>query len=266
MAVETHLNKVAGELGLKLSQVAATAKLLEEGGTVPFIARYRKEATGTLDEVAITAIRDRLEQLGELDSRRKSIVESLEERKILTDALRAAVDGAETLAALEDVYLPYRPKKRTRATIAKEAGLEPLAETIYADQEKVDPAAIAPAYVNKEKGIETVDAALAGARDIIAEKMNDHAETRATLRELFAEKGILKSEVALGKEDEGAKYKDYFKWEEPIAKAPSHRILAVRRGAEEGILYFRIQPAEEEAVGIVEQLHVRGRGAPAANR
>ena len=261
MAVETHLSKVAGELGLKLSQVAATAKLLDEGGTVPFIARYRKESTGTLDEVAITAIRDRLEQLGDLDSRRKSILESLEERKILTDALRTAVDGAETLAALEDIYLPYRPKKRTRATIAKEAGLEPLAEAIYTDQEKVDPAQLAASYVNKEKGIETLEAALAGARDIIAEKMNDHAETRAALRALFAEKGILKSEVALGKEEEGAKYKDYFKWEEPIKTAPSHRILAVRRGAEEGILYFRIQPAEEEAVGIVEQLHVKGRAA-----
>ena len=261
MAVETHLSKVAAELGLKLSQVVATAKLLEEGGTVPFIARYRKEATGTLDEVVIAAIRDRLEQLSELDSRRKSILESLEERKILTDALRASVEGAETLAALEDIYLPYRPKKRTRATIAKEAGLEPLAEAIYADQEKADPAALAAGYVNKEKGIETTEAALAGARDIIAEKINDHAETRAALRELFAEKGILKSEVALGKEEEGAKYKDYFKWEEPIAKAPSHRILAVRRGAEEGILYFRIQPAEEEAVAIVENLHVKGRGA-----
>ncbi|MGN6368852.1 MAG: Tex family protein [Phycisphaerae bacterium] len=260
MAVDTHLNKVAGELNLKLSQVAATAKLLEEGGTVPFIARYRKEATGTLDEVAITSIRDRLEQLAELDARRKSILDSLEERKILTDALRTAVDGAETLAALEDIYLPYRPKKRTRATIAKEAGLEPLAEAIYADQEKSDPAALAAGYINQEKGIETTDAALAGARDIIAEKINDHAETRAALRELFAEKGILKSEVAMGKEEEGAKYKDYFKWEEPIKTAPSHRILAVRRGAEEGILYFRIQPPEEEAVAIVEQLHVKGRG------
>ena len=265
MPLDTHVTKIAAELQIKPSQIAATAKLLEEGGTVPFIARYRKEATGTLDEVAITAIRDRLDQLVELDSRRKAILDSLEERKLLTDPLRDSVNAAETMASLEDIYLPYRPKKRTRATIAKEAGLEPLATALYENQQSADPAALAPQYINKEKGIETADAALAGARDIIAEKISDHADTRAALRELFASKGILKSDVALGKEEEGAKYKDYFKWEEPIAHAPSHRILAVRRGAEEGILYFRIQPAEEEAVHIVEQLHVQGR-SPAADQ
>jgi len=265
MIVTTHVSTIATELNIKPTQVGAVATLLEDGGTVPFIARYRKEATGTLDEVAITAIRDRLEQLAALDARRKAILESLAERKLLTDALQGAVDGAATLTALEDIYLPYRPKKRTRATIAKDAGLQPLADAIYAGQETVDPEVLAAGYVNKEKGIETAEAALAGARDIIAELINDHAATRAALRDLFAKQGVMKSTVITGKEEEGSKYKDYFAWEEPIAKAPSHRILAVRRGAEEGILYFRIAPPEETAQAIVENLHVQG-NAPGSDQ
>src|SRR5512137_250720 len=163
---EACLGKIAQELHLSPEQVAATAALLGEGGTVPFIARYRKEATGSLDEVAITAVRDRLAQMAELDERRTAILQSLAERQLLTEELKAKVDAAETLAVLEDIYLPFRPKRRTRATVAKEKGLEPLAVLLFAQEDSTDPAAEAAAYVDAEKGVETVEDALAGARDI----------------------------------------------------------------------------------------------------
>lgn len=259
----SYIAKIAKEISVRPEQVSATATLLEAGGTVPFIARYRKEATGTLDEVAISTIRDRLAQLAELDARREAIVKSLEERQLLTDELKTSVAGAETLAALEDIYLPYRPKKRTKATIAKEAGLEPLADLIIKQDPAFNPDAEAAKFVSAEKNVADVAAALQGARDIIAERINDHADTRAALRELFMSQGLMTAKVITGKEEEGAKFKDYFDWSEPLATAPSHRILAVRRGAEEGILYFRIAPPEEEAVGIIEKLHVLGASASA---
>lgn len=253
-----HVGKITAELKLGRGQVEVTARLLAEGGTVPFIARYRKEATGTLDEVAIAAIRDRLQQLGELDRRRDAIVGSLAERKLLTGELKGKIDAAETLAVLEDIYLPFRPKKRTRATMAREAGLEPLAERILAEQETVDPDAAAAAFVNQEKGIETVAAALQGARDILAEKINEDATARARVRALFLEKGLITSKVMMGKEQAGAKFKDYFEWSEPVKTAPSHRVLAIRRGAAEEVLLFRITPPEGEAVGILEGLFAKG--------
>lgn len=262
---DKYINKIAGEMNLKGTQVLATARLLVDGATVPFIARYRKEATGTLDEVAITQIRDRLEQLIELDRRRESIVKSLEERNLLTDELKVAIAGAETVSALEDIYQPYRPKRRTRATIAKEQGLEPLADLLFQGQNTADPLKEAQAFVSAEKGVESVEKALAGARDILAERISDDPAARAALRDLYLKKGVVKSKVITGKEEEGAKFKDYFDWTEPVANIPSHRMLAIRRGEEEGMLILRITPPEEDAIALLEPKFVNGKG-PAAEQ
>jgi uncharacterized protein len=178
---ETLLTKIAQELKLTAKQVYATAALLAEEATVPFIARYRKEATGSLDEVTITAIRDRQHQLEELEKRREAILKSLEARELLTDELQESIMAAETMAALEDIYLPFRPKRRTRATIAKEKGLEPLAESLFR-QEDIDPIAEANKFIDKEKGVETAEDALQGARDIIAEWINEDQQARAKIK------------------------------------------------------------------------------------
>ena len=270
--IEKHLLQITKELGLQARQVAATAVLLEEGATVPFIARYRKERTGELDEVQITSVRDRLEQLEALDKRRESILGSLEERKLLTEELRAKVDAAASLNSLEDIYLPFKPRKRTRATIAKELGLEPLAETLWAQDSATDPEALAAPVVGnsievdaKKSSVDTIAAVLAGARDILAERINDDASARAQLRSLYLGKGVIKSTVISGKEEEGAKFKDYFDWSEPAATAPSHRILAMRRGETEGFLYFRLTPPETEALGTLFHLFVHG-SSPASKQ
>jgi len=257
---ENHVIKIATELKLNVMQVMATAKLLEEDATVPFIARYRKEATGSLDEVQITAIRDRLVQLMELDTRREAILKSLEERNLLTDELKVKIGAAQTLAVLEDIYLPFRPKRRTRATIAKEKGLELLADLLWA-QGPIDPAQEAAAFVNTEKGVESAEDALAGARDIIAERVSEDQSARAKMREFFNEKGIFISRAIEEKKEEGIKFKDYFEWDEPVATAPSHRVLAMMRGEKEGILALRVAPPEDEAVSILNLLFVKGTGA-----
>ena len=263
---ERFIARIAAELNLAASKISATARLLGEGATVPFIARYRKEATGSLDEVAITAIRDRLAQLTELEQRREAILKSLAERQLLTESLKVSVEGAETLSALEDLYAPFRPKRRTRATIAKEAGLEPLADRLFQEQATIDPLAVAAAFVDPEKAVPDVAAALAGARDILAERFSDDAATRSRLRELYWESAQVRSKVMMGKETEGAKFKDYFDWTEPVAKIPSHRMLAMRRGEEEGVLLVRITPPEESAIAILEGLFVRARGTPGAEQ
>jgi uncharacterized protein len=275
-----HLTKIATELALRPAQVEATARLLADGGTVPFIARYRKEATGTLDEVQVAAVRDRLEQLAELDKRRDSILASLDERKLLTDALKSSLTAAETLTVLEDLYAPFRPKKRTRAMIAKEAGLQPLADLLLAQSPATDPAAEAARFVNKDKGIETADAALQGARDILAEHVSEHADARAALRQLFWDKGVVtskridtsgtlattdeeKAKLLASLPPETLKFKDYFDWHEPVKSIPSHRLLAIRRGAAEGVLMFRIAPPDADAVALLEDLFVEN-SSPAA--
>jgi uncharacterized protein len=257
---ETHIPKIAQELGFTPKQIKATADLLNEGATVPFIARYRKEVTGSLDEVAITTVRDRLNQLMELDKRREAILNSLEERGQLTDELKEKIVSAETMAVLEDIYLPYRPKRRTRATIAKERGLEPLAQRLIT-QEDMDPLAEASAFVDPEKGVNSVEDALAGARDIIAEWVNEDQTARASMRDFFSSKAVFKSKVIPEKEVEGIKYKDYFDWQEPVNKAPSHRILAMRRGENEDFLTLRVLPPEDEALDILDCLFVKGEGA-----
>ncbi len=256
---EAHVIKIAAELGLTSKQVRATALLFDEGATIPFIARYRKEATGSLDEVVIGAIRDRLGKLAELDKRREAILKALEERGQLTDELKEKIAAAESLTVLEDIYLPYRPKRRTRATIAKEKGLEPLAQGIFAQDDK-DPATEAAAFVNAEKGVASVEDALAGARDIIAEWVSEDQAARMHMRELYLQHGVFKSKVVTGKEAEGIKYKDYYEWEEPVAKAPSHRILAMRRGEKEGFLSMRINPPEDKALLRLEALFVKNSG------
>jgi uncharacterized protein len=262
-----HITKTARELSLRPEQVRATATLLADGSTVPFVARYRKETTGSLDEVEIAAIRDRLAQLDALDQRRQAITQSLQERNLLTDALQASLLAAETLAVLEDVYLPFRPKRRTRATIARDRGLEPLAELILRQDPRVDPAAEAARFVTAggavAEGLEvpTVDDALQGARDVIAERINDDAGARARIRRLFWTRGILRSEVRAGKAAEGVKYKDYFDWSEPIANAPSHRVLAIRRGETEEMLSCSIRPPEQDALTILDGLFVVRTGA-----
>lgn len=255
---ELHDNRIATELKISASQVRATAMLLSEGGTVPFIARYRKERTGSLDEVAITAIRDRLAQLAELDKRRESILSSLEERDLLTDELRISVEEAPALTALEDIYRPYRPKRRTRATIAREKGLEPLAKLIFSQDPAIDPRDEARAFITAEKGVESSEAAIAGARDIIAEWVNEDVAAREEVRALFVKKGTITSKVVKEKESEGAKYRDYFDSQETAAKVPSHRILAMFRGEQEGILKLTLRPQEEEALARLHRRFIVG--------
>jgi protein Tex len=262
---EKHIELVSKELKITPRQVLATAALIEGGATVPFIARYRKEWTGELDEVAITGIRDRLVKLQALDERRTAIIKSLEERELLTDELKKAVNGAETLAALEDIYLPYRPKRRTRATVAREKGLEPLAKLLFDQNASVDPDKAAGAYINKEKKVENIAEALSGARDIISEWISEDANIRKEMRSFFEKKGMIGCKVVKGKEADGAKFRDYFNWNEQISSVPSHRLLAMFRGEKEGFLSFSILPPEDEAIAILSSRVVKGSN-PAAKQ
>lgn len=248
----TYESKIASELGVKPHQVQATIDLLDGGATVPFISRYRKEATGTLDEVQVATIRDRIEQLRELDKRREAILKSIEEQGKLTPELKKAIDAAETMAKLEDIYLPYKPKRRTKATIAREKGLEPFAERIFA-QTSIDLEAEAEKYLSEENEVKSIEEALQGARDIIAEWVNENAQVREKMRKLFLEEGVFTSRVIPGKEAEAIKYKDYFDWSEPIKTAPSHRVLAMRRGEKELFLMLDSCPEEASAVGLIER-------------
>lgn len=260
---QDHIIKIASDLNLPVMGVGAVAKLLEEGATVPFIARYRKEATGSLDEVAVTKIRDDIERLAALDERRAAVRKSLDERKLLTPEISASLDAAETLARIEDIYQPFKPKRRTRATIAKERGLEPLAQFLLENQD-ADYSEKAAEYVSAEKEVPDAEAALAGARDIIAENIADDAEARAAVRAYFEKESNMSSKVMFGKEEEGAKYRDYFQWTERAKDAPSHRILAVRRGEAEGFLIMRIIPEDASgAVSILKKLFVKGGGEAA---
>lgn len=250
-----HYKKIAAELSISEKQVNHTAALLDEGATVPFISRYRKELTGSLDEVQVAAIRDRILQLRELDKRREAILKSLEEMGKLTPELEKQIAVAETMTLLEDIYLPYRPKRKTRASIAREKGLQPLADKILI-QSNIDISAEATAYINEESGITSEAEALAGARDILAELFAENTDARARIRAHFLEKGQFVSKVIKGKEAEGIKYKDYFDWTEPVKTAPSHRVLAMRRGEKELILTLDVLPPEDEAILMMEKLFV----------
>ena len=260
-----HDQIIASELSATVQQVTATVDLLDEGATVPFLARYRKEITGGLDEVVITSIRDRVAQLRELDKRRAVIVTSLEEQGKLTDGLREQVQAATSMTELEDLYLPYRPKRRTRAMIAKERGLEPLAQILWAQNPHLDVVAEARKFLNPDQGVESVEDALAGARDIMAEWINEDQQARASIRALFLEQGSFKTTGARGKDVQGSKYRDYVEWEEPVATAPSHRVLAIRRGEQEAFLSFRVVVPEPAALPLLHRLFLKGSG-PAADQ
>ena len=271
-AAARFVAQIAGELKLTLHSVVATAQLLAEGATVPFIARYRKEVTGSLDEVAITNIRDRMAQLLELEARRAAIIKSLDERKLLTPELQQKIVAAATMTALEDVFAPYRPKRRTRATMAREKGLEPLADWLVTNQAGSvaalgEAAKFIMVSTDKDKAVPTGEDALAGARDILAERFTDDPEARRQVRALFEKEAVISTKVLLGEETkpEAAKFRDYFAWSEPLAKCPSHRLLAMRRGEAEGPLLMRITVDEARATGIVKSLFVKGAG-PAAQQ
>ncbi|PIE53839.1 MAG: RNA-binding transcriptional accessory protein [Dethiosulfovibrio peptidovorans] len=254
-----HCELLSRELGLPQFKVAATATLLDEGCTVPFIARYRKEVTGSLDEVAIVAIRDGLEQLAETDKRREAILISLKERELLTDELAAALQKARSMTALEDIYLPYRPKRRTKATVAREKGLEPLARTLMA-QEGVNPDEAARQFICSKKGVETTDAALEGAQHILAEEVSESPRARATMRALFVRYGRLKSKARSGAKKDDPRFTDWLDWDEPMSRAPSHRILALFRGEAEGALSVSIRPPQELVLSELMPLFVTGSG------
>lgn len=246
--------KIATSLSISENQVRKTIALLDEGATIPFISRYRKEATGSLDEVQVAAIRDLRDQYVELEKRREAILKSLQELEKLTPELEKAVRGAETLAKLEDIYLPYKPKRKTRAMAAREKGLQELANQIRL-QGLQDPEVLAAEY------LDNVEEALAGARDILAEEMMETAEAREEARNLFARKTTVKSTVAKGKKEDGIKYKDYFDWSESLAQAPSHRILALFRGENEGILNLNLSGPAEEVLTKLERRFLTGNNA-----
>ena len=241
------VQQVATELALPPRSVASTLALFGEGNTLPFIARYRKEATGGLDEVQLRDVRDRAEYLQELGDRRVAIRKSIEEQGKLTDALSARLDAADTKQALEDLYLPFKPKRRTRAMIARERGLEPLAELLWdgaADDAAVE--AAADAHVDPAKEVPTAGDALQGARDILSERVAEDAGLRGTVRELTRAKGVVKCQVLAGKENEVSKFQDYYDYSEKLSEMPSHRVLAIRRGEAEGFLVWSVEAPVEE--------------------
>ncbi|AET65177.1 RNA binding S1 domain protein [Methanothrix harundinacea 6Ac] len=255
---ELPIALIGRELGLREKQVHAALALLEDGKTIPFIARYRKEATGGLDEVALAAVRDRAELIRELDRRRSSILRSLREREVLTEELEKRILEAPTIAVLEDLYLPFRPKRRTRASVARERGLLPLADRIF-DQGEIDPGAEAAKFLDPEREVGSVDEALAGARDIIAERISEDPGARSRIRDLFLREGILRSKVSGPLEGEGSKYRDYADCSEILSKAPSHRVMAILRGKKEGFLTLHVEPPQEKATAILELLFLRRR-------
>lgn len=258
MATNRNIELVAKKLALHEWQVENTIRLMDAGATIPFISRYRKEMTGSLDEVQLMHIREEYDKLNELDARREAIIKSITEQEKMTDELRQKIDAALTLSELEDIYLPYRPKRRTRATIAREKGLEPLAEIIFKQFEK-DPAMKAEAFLNDQ--VKTVDEAIAGASDIIAEWVNEDEKARKQLRRLFDREAVIYSKVVKGKETEGIKFSDYFDWSEPLRKCPSHRFLAMRRGEDEGFLKLAVEPSEDHALETLDSIFIKGRNA-----
>jgi uncharacterized protein len=258
MATDKYIGLIAKRLGLHEWQVESTIRLMDGGATIPFISRYRKEMTGSLDEVKLMHIKTEYYRLKELDARKEAVIKSIEEQEKMTPELLQKIQSAETMSELEDIYLPYRPKRRTRATIAREKGLEPFAEIIFKQQEP-DPSHKAEEFLNDN--IPTVEEALAGANDIIAEWINEDEAARKRLRYLFEKEAVIYSKVVKGKETEGIKFSDYFEWSEPLKKCPSHRLLAMRRGEDEGFLKLSIEPVEENAIDILNSLFIKGKNA-----
>lgn len=257
-----NIARIAAELHLNEHQVQHVLDMLQEGSTIPFIARYRKEKTGSLDEVVLTSIRDRHQQLEELEKRKEAILKSIAKQDKLTPALEKAIAAAETLAELEDIYLPYKPKRKTRASVAREKGLEPLALALF-EQANANPAKLAATYISKEKGVASEEEALQGARDIIAEWVSENAETRKAVRDAFWKEGLVEAKAVKSKaaSEEAQKFRDYFEWNEPLRKAPAHRMLAVFRGEQEGFLSLDIAPEEEAVVPQLERRFVKSTNA-----
>jgi protein Tex len=245
---------IARQLNISAAQVTGTLNLLAEGGTVPFIARYRKELTGSLDEVAILAIRDQQQKLLDIDKRREAIIESLKKNELLTKPLTEQLGEAQSLTELEDIYLPYRPKRKTRGLIAREKGLAPLAEHMFADGNL--PVQVGQ-FVDPEKGVGTEEDALSGAQDIIAELVAEDPLTRAELRQLFQNQAIIEAKVVKKNMALGEKYRDYFSWQEPAAKAAGHRLLAMFRGENEKFLKLTVRPAEESCLRLLQKRHLK---------
>jgi uncharacterized protein len=249
-----HIKTIAQKLQLHDWQVENTLRLLDNGATIPFISRYRKEVTGSLNEVQLAEIRDEYERLKELEKRREAVIKSIEEQEKMTPELLTKIIAALTISQLEDLYLPYRPKRKTRASVAREKGLEPLALWLLA-QNPGDPETEAAKFITDE--VESAGAALGGARDIIAEIVSENELVRGSLRHLYERDAVITSKLVKGKEQEGAKFSDYFDWSEPLRRCPSHRLLAMRRGEEEGFLRLTLMPTEEEAINLVEKQFVR---------
>ena len=247
---------VSKETGIPQNKVEAVLRLFAEEATVPFIARYRKEATGGLSETEIINIRDQAARIQVLEKRKEAVIKSLKEQEKLTPDLEKAVSEASSLASLEDLYLPFRPKRKTRASAARDKGLSPLADLIRNADIDFDVSAEAENYINPEKEVSSAEEALAGARDILAEEISETAEVRTALRRLFTERGFLSSRVVKGKEEEGKTYRDYFSYREPALKAPSHRVLAVLRGKTEGVLAVHALPEEQEALSLLRKTAV----------
>jgi protein Tex len=256
MATNKNILLVAKKLGLHDWQVENTIRLMDGGATIPFISRYRKEMTGSLDEVQLMHIKEEYDRLKELDARKEAVIKSIEEQEKMTPELKNKIDSAITMSELEDIYLPYKPKRRTRATIAREKGLEPLAVLIM-EQRENDPALKAEGFLNDD--VKSVEEALSGASDIIAEWINEDEKARRQLRYLFEKEAVISSKVVKGKEAEGIKYSDYYDWTEPLKKCPSHRLLAMRRGEEEGFLRLSIEPDEDRALEILDPIFIKGR-------
>ena len=257
MTERNYALQIAEELHLTEEQVKNTLALLEGGATIPFISRYRKEATGSLDEVQIGQIRDLHLRYVELDKRRAAIIDSVSEQGKLTPELEAQFNAALTLSELEDLYLPYRPKRKTRATVAVEKGLEPLAKLI-STQRQVDLEKEAARYVNAEKGVQSIDEALAGARDILAERISENITIRARLRNTFRQHSTITTKRIKDKVDEEEKYRIYYDAHEKLARAPSHRVLAMLRGEEEGILRLTIAPDEQRTLESLKKWLIHG--------
>lgn len=250
-----HVELIALELNLPQNRIANVLRLFEEGATIPFIARYRKEMTGSMDEVQITEIQQKNQRLEEIEKRKGTILNAIEEAGKLTDALRQRIEDSYDLHELEDIYLPYKKKRKTRGSVAKEKGLEPLAEQLF-HQQKGKPEQLAEAFLSDE--VPDIEAALQGARDIIAEWINEEETVRNKTRAAFRRNAVIQAKVARGKEEEGAKYRDYFEYEETLKDCPSHRLLAIRRGEEEGFLRVKIAPDQEDTIYRLEQVVLNG--------
>lgn len=260
MDKKRYISVIASRLGHHEWQVENTIRLIDDGATIPFISRYRKEITGSLDEVQIGHIKDEYEKLVELDKRREAIIKSIEVQEMMTPQLLEKINNTVTMAELEDIYLPFRPKRKTRASVARERGLEPLARLIFDQQEK-DPGLSAEEFLSDE--IEDIESALQGARDIIAEWINEDDQARKRIRKLFEKDAVITSRVVKGKDVEGAKFRDYFDWNELLKKCPSHRLLAMRRGEDEGYLKLSVTPDNDKAIELLEDLFLKSRSESA---